>query len=111
MLKTSWMDSITNKRSTGKNIRRKANVCKNTVRWNKWIGHVIIRHGGLLKLIVEGKHHRGTPKLEYIRQLIKRPRDKCGLIYTNNRKRMEDSCKPIFKKNIVQHYNVLLTIR
>lgn len=43
-------------------------------RRNEWIGH-IMRHEGLLKLIIEGcidgKNHRGRPRLEYIQQIIK----------------------------------------
>jgi len=47
----------------------------------------IVRHGGLLKLIIEGsveeKDHRGEPRLEYIQQLI---RDQGrGFIRTNEK--------------------------
>jgi len=61
-------------RSTGKNIRRKV-TRKNIVRRrNEWIGH-IMRHKGLLKLIIEGRvegiRNKGRPRLEYIHQIIK----------------------------------------
>jgi len=32
-------------------------------------GHVL-RHGGLLGLIIEGKSTRGRPRMEYIQQII-----------------------------------------
>jgi len=67
------MDRITNEevleRTTGGKL-----IWRNIVkRRNEWIGH-IMRHEGLLKLIIEGsiegKNHRGRSKLEYIQQII-----------------------------------------
>uniref|UniRef100_A0A2S2PJ80 Endonuclease-reverse transcriptase n=1 Tax=Schizaphis graminum TaxID=13262 RepID=A0A2S2PJ80_SCHGA len=74
MLRINWMDRITNKEVLDRITEAKL-IWKNIVRRrNEWIGH-IMRHEGLLKLIIEGcidgKNRRGRPRLEYIQQIIK----------------------------------------
>jgi len=69
MLRISWMDRITNEEVLER-ISEEKLIWKYIVRRrNKWIGH-IMRHDGLLKLIMEGcidgKNHRGRPRLKYI---------------------------------------------
>ena len=74
MLKISWMDKVTNVEVLER-IADGRLLWSNIVRRrNEWIGH-IMRHEGLLKLIiegrVEGKNRRGRPRLEFIQQIIK----------------------------------------
>jgi len=73
MLKISWTDMVSNEEVLKRmSVRRTlwSNIKK---RRNEWIGHVL-RHGGLLGLIiegcVEGKNARGRPRMEYMQQII-----------------------------------------
>ncbi|KAF0693084.1 Uncharacterized protein FWK35_00035702, partial [Aphis craccivora] len=63
MLKISWTNMVSNEEVLERMSRRR----------NEWIGHVL-RHGGLLGLIiegcVEGKNARGRPRMEYMQQII-----------------------------------------
>jgi len=68
------MDRVTNVEVLERVSEEKL-LWKNIVRRrNEWIGH-IMRHDGLLKLIiegrVEGKNRRERPRLEFIQQIIK----------------------------------------
>jgi len=72
MLRISWMDRVTNEEVLARITEGKL-IWKNIFRRrNEWIAH-IMRHEGLLKLIIEGsiegKNHRGRPRLEYIQQI------------------------------------------
>jgi len=74
MLRISWMNRVTNVEVLESVLEGKL-LWKNIVRRrNEWIGH-IMRHNGLLKLIIEGKvggnNHMGRPRLEFIQQIIK----------------------------------------
>jgi len=74
MLRISWMDRVTNVEVLERLSDAKL-LWNNIVRRrNEWIGH-IMRHEGLLKLIIEGtiegNNRRGRPRLEFIQQIIK----------------------------------------
>lgn len=64
---------VTNKEVLEKMAERR-NLCSIKKRRNGRIGHVM-RHSGLLKLIlegfIEGKNARGRPPKKYIQQIIK----------------------------------------
>lgn len=68
------MDWITNNEVLERIMERRLLWKSIIKRRNEWIGH-IIRHEEFLKFIiegdVEGKNHRGSPRLEYIQQIIK----------------------------------------
>jgi len=70
MLKMSWTDMVTNEEVLERMSKRRTlwNSIKN--RRNEWVGHVL-RYGGLLGLIIEGKNARGIPRMEYMQQIIK----------------------------------------
>lgn len=69
MLKIDWMDRVTNKEVL-EWISEEMQLWKSIVRKrNERMDHII--HAGLLKLIIEDKNYRGSPKLEYIRQIMK----------------------------------------
>lgn len=73
MQKISWTDRITNEEVLEKVSERKSMWKSIQKRRNELIGH-ILRHDGLLLLILEGvidgKNHRGRPRLQYISQIM-----------------------------------------
>lgn len=90
MLKVSWRERWTNEE-----VFNKAEEERSFLRWIKrrrarLIGH-IIRHDGMLKMIiegvVEGKNLRGRPRLEYMKQLL---RDMRCASYCELRRKADD---------------------
>lgn len=73
MLKISWTDMVSNEEVLERMPVRRTLWSSIKRRRNEWIGHVL-RHGGLLGLIiegcVEGKNARGRPRMEYMQQII-----------------------------------------
>jgi hypothetical protein len=65
MLKISWTDMVSNEEVLERMSVRRTLWSSIKKRRNEWIGHVL-RHGGLLGLIiegcVEGKNARGRPR-------------------------------------------------
>uniref|UniRef100_A0A2S2P7C6 Uncharacterized protein n=1 Tax=Schizaphis graminum TaxID=13262 RepID=A0A2S2P7C6_SCHGA len=73
MQKINWADRITNEEVLEKVSERKSMWKSIQKRRNELIGH-ILRHDGLLLLILEGvidgKNHRGRPRLQYVNQIM-----------------------------------------
>jgi len=73
MMKISWVDKITNEEVL-KQVNEKRTIWKAIQKRRcRMIGH-ILRHGGLMQLILEGmtegKRSRGRPRLSYLKQIM-----------------------------------------
>lgn len=108
MKKIRWTDRITNEEVL-EGVSEKKSIWKNIQkRRNELIGH-ILRHDGLLGLILEeiidGKNHRGRPRLQYISQIIEdQGYNSCqelkrkGLVIEKH----GSCCKPIVRLNTAE---------
>lgn len=74
MLKISWTDMVTNEEVLERMCERITLGNSNKKRAKEWIGHVL-RHGGLLGLIIEdcvdGKNAKERPRMKFIQKNYK----------------------------------------
>ena len=75
MMNIKWMKRITNEEVLGRIGERRTLWKSLKKRRGQMMGHTLIRHGGLLRDILEGwvgkKRGRGRPRLKYFDQIIR----------------------------------------